>query len=81
MVMPPKVRSSSSHTPKIINPTASCCEFQTYESVVCKTKKVLAACMKESKKGKRGEEKQTTLGNPKVDASLDGQGVNIKVNM
>jgi len=41
-------------------------------------KKVLAARMKESKKGKGGEEKQ---GNPKANASLDGQGVNIKVNM
>jgi hypothetical protein len=37
--------------------------------------------MKESKKGKRGEEKYTTLGNPKVDASLDNQCVSNKVNM
>jgi hypothetical protein len=34
--------------------------------------------MKELKKGKRRDEKQ---GNPKADASLNNQGVNIKVNM
>jgi hypothetical protein len=34
--------------------------------------------MKESKKGKGGDEKQGNLG---VDARLNNQGVNIKVNM
>jgi hypothetical protein len=37
--------------------------------------------MKESKKGKWGEEKQTTLGNLKANATPDDEGVNIKVNM
>jgi hypothetical protein len=34
--------------------------------------------MKELKKGKKKDEKQ---GNPEVDASLNNQGVSIKVNM
>ncbi len=34
--------------------------------------------MKEQEKGNGGDEMQ---GNPKVDASLNDQGVNIKVNM
>jgi hypothetical protein len=37
--------------------------------------------MKESKEGKEANEKKTTLGNPKANASPDDQGVNIKVNM
>jgi hypothetical protein len=37
--------------------------------------------MKESKERKGGKEKQTTLRNPKANASLNDQGVNIKVNM
>jgi hypothetical protein len=81
MVMPPRVQSSSSCTPKTIIPTTSGREFQTYELIVCKAKKIVAACMKEPKKGKGGEEKQTTLGNPKVNASPNDQGVSIKVNM
>ncbi len=81
MVMPPKVRSSSSYTPKTTIPTTSSHEFQTHELVVCKAKIVVDACMKKSKKGKWGEEKQTTLGNLGADATPDDQGVNIKVNM
>jgi hypothetical protein len=37
--------------------------------------------MKESEKGKGGDEQQNTLGNPKANASPDDQRVNINVNM
>jgi hypothetical protein len=39
------------------NPNNKRHEFQTHEPIVCKAKKTIAACMKESKKGKKGEEK------------------------
>jgi hypothetical protein len=81
MVMPPGEQNSSSYTPKTTIPTTSNCEFQTYELVVCKEKTTITACMKESKERKGGKEKQTTLRNPKANASLNDQGVNIKVNM
>jgi hypothetical protein len=55
--MPPKVRSFSSYTPKTTIPIASGHEFQTHELVVCKAKRVVAACMKESNKGNGGEVK------------------------
>jgi hypothetical protein len=57
MAMPPRVQSSSSCTPKTTIPITSNYEFQTRELVVCKAKKVVATCMKESKKGKGGNEK------------------------
>jgi len=71
MAMPPNVRSSSICTLKTTIPTTSDHEFQTYEPIVCKAKKIVIACMKKSKKGKGGKEKQTTLGNLGVDASHD----------
>ncbi len=64
MATPPRLRSSSSCTPKTTIATAGGREFQTDEPVVCRAKRAAAACMKESEKGKGGEEKQTTLGNP-----------------
>lgn len=81
MAMPPKVQSSYSCTPKTIIPTINDCEFQTHEPVVCKATRVVVTYMKESKKGKGGDEKQITLRNCGVDASFDNQVVNIKVNM
>ncbi len=64
MATPPRLRSSSSCTPKTTIATAGGREFQTDEPVVCRAKRAAAACMKESERGKGGEEKQTTLGNP-----------------
>jgi len=57
MVMPPRVWSSSTCTSKTTILITSGREFQTYELVVCNTKITVATCMKESKKGKGGEEK------------------------
>jgi hypothetical protein len=57
MVMPPRVRSFSSYTPKTTIPIASGHEFQTHELVVCEAKRVVATCMKKSNKGKGGEVK------------------------
>ncbi len=79
--MPPRVQSSSSCTPKTTIPIASSYEFQPHELVVGKAKKVVAACMKESKKGKGRKEKSITLRNFGADASPNDQGVSIKVNM
>jgi hypothetical protein len=44
-------------SPKTTIPTTNDHEFQTHEQVVCKAKTIVVACMKESKKGKGGEEK------------------------
>jgi hypothetical protein len=52
-----------------------------HEPIVWKAKRIVATCMKESKKGKGGEGKYTTLGNLEVDASPNDQGVSNKVNM
>ncbi len=57
MVMPPRVRSFSSYTPKTTIPIASGHEFQTHELVVCEAKRVVATFMKKSNKGKGGEVK------------------------
>jgi hypothetical protein len=57
MVMPPRVQNSSTYTPKTTILIISDCEFQTYELIVCKAKRIIATCMKESKKGKEREEK------------------------
>jgi hypothetical protein len=81
MEMSPRVQSSSTCTPKTTILIVNNHEFQTYEPIVCKAKIVVATCMKESKKGKGVEEKQTTLGNLGANASLNDQSVNIKINM
>jgi hypothetical protein len=81
MMMPPKVQSSSFCTPKTTNPTTNDREFQTHELIVYKAKRIVVACMKESKKRIGGEEKHITFKNPEAYASLDDQGVNIKMNM
>jgi hypothetical protein len=47
MAMPPRVRSSSSCTPKTTIATAGGRKFQTYKPVVCRAKRAAAACMKE----------------------------------
>jgi hypothetical protein len=63
MATPPRLRSSSSCTPKTTIATAGGREFQTDEPVVCRAKRAAAACMKESER-KRGRGKADYLRKP-----------------